>query len=162
MQEVERKAVEKSGDFIALRERMVYTGKKSSPEALCMKLKSTKLFLCGILTALLLIRNLQDSQFVMSFFFAVVAWQCLRAAFEAKGFDSDEERKTAFQAASRKFYGPLAGIAWALPYAALIVCAAVGALMPAMQMPAVWVFIMVVAVHSACEVVVWKKAVKEK
>ena len=48
-----------------------------------MKLKNTKLFLCGILAALFLARNIQDSQFVMSFFFAVVAWQCLRAAFEA-------------------------------------------------------------------------------
>ena len=37
-----------------------------------MKLKNTKLFLCGLLAALFLIRNIQDIQFVMSFAFAVV------------------------------------------------------------------------------------------
>ena len=126
-----------------------------------MKLKNTKLFLCGLLAALFLIRNLQDSQFVMSFFFAVVAWQCLRAAFEPKGFEEGENRQAAFQSAARKFYGPLAGIAWALPYGALALCAAVGALMPAAQMPMVWVFIAVVIVHSICEIMVWQKA-KEK
>lgn len=127
-----------------------------------MKLKSKKLFLCGILTALLLARNIQDGQFVMSFFFSVVTWQCLRAAFEVKGFENGEERQAAFQAAARKFYGPLAGIAWALPYGALIVCAAVGALIPAMQMPAVIVFLAVVIIHWGFETVIWKRAAKEK
>ena len=127
-----------------------------------MKLKNTKLFLCGLLAALFLIRNLQDNQFVMSFFFAVVSWQCLRAAFEAKGFEEGEDRQAAFQSAARKFYGPLAGVAWVLPYGALILCAAVGALTPSIRMPMIWVFIAVVTVHSACEVVVWKKAAKEK
>ena len=127
-----------------------------------MKLKNTKLFLCGLLAAMFLIRNLQDSQFVMSFFFAVVAWQCLRAAFEAKGFEEGEDRQAAFQSAAQKFYGPLAGIAWVLPYGVLIVCAVIGALVPGMKMPAVWTFIAVVVLHSICEVMIWRKATKEK
>ena len=127
-----------------------------------MKLKNTKLFLCGVLSALFLIRNLQDSQFVMSFFFAVVAWQCLRAAFEPRGFEEGEDRQAAFQAASRVFYGPLAGIAWVLPYGALVVCAAIGALNSGIKMVMIWVFIAVVVLHSVCEVMIWKKAAKEK
>ena len=127
-----------------------------------MKLKNTKLFLCGLLAAMFLIRNIQDSQFVMSFFFAVVAWQCLRAAFEAKGFEEGENRQEAFQAAARKFYGPLAGVAWALPYGALIVCAAVGALNSGLKMIMVGVFIAVAVIHSVCEIMIWKRAAKEK
>ena len=127
-----------------------------------MKLKNTKLFLCGLLAALFLIRTLQDSQFVMSFFFAIVAWQCLRAAFEAKGFEEGEDRQGAFRAAARKFYGPLAGVAWMLPYGLMALCAAVGAVKPGLQMTMLWVFIVGVNVHSVCEVMVWKKAAKEK
>ena len=127
-----------------------------------MKLKNTKLFLCGILAALFLARNIQDSQFVMSFFFAIVAWQCLRAAFEAKGFEEGEDRQEAFRAAARKFYGPLAGVAWMLPYGLMALCAAVGAVKPGLQMVMLWVFIAGVIVHSVCEVMVWKKAAKEK
>lgn len=127
-----------------------------------MKLKNTKLFLCGLLAALLLARNIEDSQFAMSFFFAVVAWQCLRAAFEAGGFEEGEDRQAAFQAASRRFYGPLAGIAWALPYGVLVLCAVVGLMNTALQMPMVYLFLAAVVVHSVCEALIWKKAAKEK
>lgn len=127
-----------------------------------MKLKNTKLFLCGLLAAMFLIRNLQDSQFAMSFFFAIVAWQCLRASFEAKGFEEGEDRQAAFQAASRKFYGPLAGIAWMLPYGALALCALAGVLNAGMRMPMIYLFLTVVVIHSICEVMIWKKAAREK
>ena len=127
-----------------------------------MKLKNTKLFLCGLLAALFLIRNLQDSQFVMSFVFAVVAWQCLRAAFEVKGFEDGEDRQGAFQRAVQKVYGPLSAIAWALPYGALAVCALVGAVMPGLKMGMVYLFIALVTIHFICEIMIWKKAAKEK
>lgn len=127
-----------------------------------MKLKNTKLFLCGILAALFLARNIQDSQFVMSFSFAVVAWQCLRVCYEVKGFEEGDDRQAAFQAAARKFYGPLAGIAWMLPYGVMALCAIVGAVKPELRMAMVWVFIAAVVVHSVCEIMVWKKAVREK
>ena len=127
-----------------------------------MKLKSSKLFLCGLLAALLLARNVQDSQFVMSFFFSVVAWQCLRVSYEVKGFEEGDDRQAAFRAASRKFYGPLSGIAWMLPYGVMALCAMVGAVKVELQMTMVWAFIAVVIVHSVCEILVWKKAVREK
>ena len=162
MQGVQRKALEISGEFVAPEPEMVYTGKTNIDRRNSMKLKNTKLFLCGILAALFLARNIQDSQFVMSFFFAVVAWQCLRAAFEAKGFEEGEDRQGAFRTAAGKFYVPLAGVAWMLPYGVMILCAAVGAVIPGLQMVMLWVFIAAVVVHSACEVMVWKKAAKEK
>ena len=127
-----------------------------------MKLKSSKLFLCGLLAALLLARNVQDSQFVMSFFFSVVAWQCLRVSYEVKGFEEGDDRQAAFRAASRKFYGPLAGVAWMLPYGVMALCAMVGAVKTELQMTMLWVFIAAVVVHSVCEILVWKKAVQEK
>ena len=127
-----------------------------------MKLKSSKLFLCGLLAALLLARNVQDSQFVMSFFFAVVSWQCLRVSYEVKGFEEGDDRQAAFRAASRKFYGPLAGAAWMLPYGVMALCAVVGAVKPGLQMTMLWVFIAAVVVHSVCEILVWKKAAREK
>ena len=127
-----------------------------------MKLKNSKLFLCGILAALFVARNIQDSQFVMSFFFAVVAWQCLRVSYEVKGFEEGDDRQAAFRAATRKFYGPLAGVAWMLPYGVLALCAVVGAAKPTLRMTMVWVFIAAVVVHSVCEIMVWKKAVREK
>ena len=127
-----------------------------------MKLKNSKLFLCGLLAALFLARNIQDSQFVMSFSFAVVAWQCLRVCYEVKGFEEGDDRQAAFQAAARKFYGPLAGVAWMLPYGVMALCAMVGAVKPGLQMTMLWIFIAAVLIHSVCEILVWKKAVREK
>ena len=49
-----------------------------------------------------------------------------------------------------------------LPYGVMALCAIVGAVKPGLQMTMVWVFIAVVVVHSVCEILVWKKAVKEK
>ena len=127
-----------------------------------MKLKNSKLFLCGLLAVLLLARNIEDGQFALSFFFSIVSWQCLRAAVEVKGFEDGDNRQAAFQNAARKFYGPLAGVAWMLPYAALALCAVVGVLKADLKMPMVWTFIAVVMIHSVCEMLVWKKAVREK
>ena len=59
-------------------------------------------------------------------------------------------------------YGPLAGIAWMLPYGVMALCAMVGAVKPGLQMTMLWVFIAAVVVHSVCEILVWKKAVQEK
>ncbi len=125
-----------------------------------MKLKSTKLFLCGLLGGMFLIRNLEDGQFIMSFFFTVVAWQCIRAAFEAKGFESDKQRQEAFRKASEQVYGPLGGVAWALPYGVLAVCAAVGGIKPELQWLMPWIFLGAVVLHALCEIVIWRKAKK--
>ena len=65
------------------------------------RMKQARTTLCGLLAALFWARNIQDSQFVMSFFFAVVAWQCLRVCYEVKGFEEEDDRQAAFQAASR-------------------------------------------------------------
>ena len=124
-----------------------------------MKIEHTKLFLCGLLSALLLARNIQDSQFVMCFFFAVVAWQCIRASLSAKGLeDLDTAALTALRTqAEKEIYGGLAGRVWFLPYLALALCAAVGALVPAVRMPMVYLFLLVLLVELAMGAKVWKK-----
>ena len=161
MQGGKRKAVENSGILLLLDREWCILMKQTSIGGPLMKLKNTKLFLCGLLAAMFLIRNLQDSQFAMSFFFAVVTWQCLRAAFEARGFEEGADRQAAFRAAAKAFYGPVAGISWALPYGALALCAVIGAVQSGLRMPMVYLFLAVVVIHSICEALIWKKAAKQ-
>lgn len=124
-----------------------------------MKIKSMKLFLCGVLSALLLARNIQDSQFVMCFFFAVVAWQCIRASLCAKGLEEmDAAALSALRArAEEEMFGKLAGKVWFLPYVTLALCALVGALVPGWRMPMVFIFLLDLLTELALGVKVWKK-----
>jgi len=132
---------------------------KNAKGSLFMKIKNAKFFLCGLLAALLLIRNIQDGQFVMCFFFAVVAWQCIRASLCAKGLEElDAAALSALRArAEGEVYGALAGAAWMLPYGVLALCASVGALVPGVRMPMVYVFVLALAVELVVGVKVWKK-----
>ena len=124
-----------------------------------MKIKNTKFFLCGVLCALFLARNIQDGQFVMCFFFAVVAWQCVRASLCAKGLeDVDAAALAALRGqAEREVYGKLAGFAWLLPYGALALCAVTGMLVPGVRMPVVYLFLLVLCAELAAGIKVWKK-----
>ena len=124
-----------------------------------MKIKSSKLFLCGLLAAMILARNIQDSQFVMCFFFAVVAWQCLRASWCAKGLESlDAAALSALRSrAEQEVFGKLAGKVWFLPYVTLALCAVVGAAVPAWRMPVVYIFLLDLVAELALGVKVWKK-----
>ncbi len=124
-----------------------------------MKIKNMKFFLCGLLSVMLLIRNIQDSQFVMCFVFGVVAFQCIRASLCAKGLeDLDTAALSALQdRAEEDVYGKIARFAWCLPYASLALYALIGTLFPGLRMPMVYLFLLDLAAELWLSVKVWKK-----
>lgn len=123
-----------------------------------MKVKHTKFLLCGILVFFLVARNLQDGQFVMSLFFSVVCWQCLRSAFEVKGLEDRQDRQELRRQAEQALCGPLAGKFWCLPYLALALCGLAGGLAPGLRMPGAYLFIAVLVFHTLYDFAIWKRA----
>lgn len=125
-----------------------------------MKVKHTKFLLCGILVLFLVMRNLQDGQFVMSLFFSVVCWQCLRSAFEVKGLEEQKNRQELRLQAEQAMCGPLAGKFWCLPYLALALCGLAGILAPGLRMPGAWLFLGILVLHTLYDFMIWKRAAR--